>query len=45
MPKPAMSSLPDDPARPKLHQALANTMLVSCVSETYATTYWRRRGT
>ena len=24
--------------RPKLHQALANTMLVSCVSETYATT-------
>lgn len=38
MPKPAMSSLPDDPSRPKLHQALANTMLVSCVSETYATT-------
>jgi hypothetical protein len=38
MPKPAMSSLPDDPERPKLHQALANTMLVSCVSETYATT-------
>jgi len=38
MPKPAMSSLPDDPTRPKLHQALANTMLVSCVSETYATT-------
>ncbi|MEO8707046.1 MAG: ferritin-like domain-containing protein [Kofleriaceae bacterium] len=38
MPVPAMSSLPDDPARPKLHQALANTMLVSCVSETYATT-------
>jgi hypothetical protein len=38
MPKPAMSSLPDDPDRPKLHQALANTMLVSCVSETYATT-------
>ncbi len=37
-PKPAMSSLPDDPDRPKLHQALANTMLVSCVSETYATT-------
>ncbi len=33
-----MSSLPDDPKRPKLHQALANTMLVSCVSETYATT-------
>ena len=38
LPKPAMSSLPDDPSRPKLHQALANTMLVSCVSETYATT-------
>jgi len=38
MPPAAMSSLPDDPERPKLHQALANTMLVSCVSETYATT-------
>jgi hypothetical protein len=38
LPPPSMSSLPDDPDRPKLHQALANTMLVSCVSETYATT-------
>jgi hypothetical protein len=38
LPPPAMSSLPDDPSREKLHQALANTMLVSCVSETYATT-------
>jgi hypothetical protein len=38
MPPPGMSSLPDDPERPKLHQALANTLLVSCVSETYATT-------
>lgn len=38
LPRPGMSSLPDDPKRPKLHQALANTMLVSCVSETYATT-------
>lgn len=38
LPVPKMSSLPDDPKRPKLHQALANTMLVSCVSETYATT-------
>ncbi|MCX5743658.1 MAG: ferritin-like domain-containing protein [Proteobacteria bacterium] len=38
LPPPGMSSLPDDPSRPKLHQALANTMLVSCVSETYATT-------
>jgi hypothetical protein len=38
MPVVKMSSLPDDPKRPKLHQALANTMLVSCVSETYATT-------
>lgn len=38
MPPPGMSSLPDDPTRPRLHQALANTMLVSCVSETYATT-------
>jgi hypothetical protein len=37
-PPPAMSRLPDAPGRPKLHQALANTMLVSCVSETYATT-------
>ncbi len=33
-----MSSLPDDPKQPKLHQAVANTILVSCVSETYATT-------
>jgi hypothetical protein len=38
LPPPGMSSLPDDPKRPKLHQALANAMLVSCVSETYATT-------
>lgn len=38
MPPPGMSSLPDEPGRNKLHQALANTMLVSCVSETYATT-------
>ena len=38
LPPPGMSMLPDDPKRPKLHQALANTMLVSCVSETYATT-------
>jgi hypothetical protein len=38
IPPPSMSSLPDDKTRPKLHQALANTMLVSCVSETYATT-------
>jgi hypothetical protein len=38
LPPPGMSSLPDDPKRPRLHQALANTMLVSCVSETYATT-------
>jgi len=38
LPPPGMSSLPDDPKRPKLHQALANTMLVACVSETYATT-------
>ena len=38
LPPAGMSSLPDDPKRPKLHQALANTMLVSCVSETYATT-------
>ena len=38
LPPAGMSSLPDDPGRPKLHQALANTMLVSCVSETYATT-------
>ncbi len=38
LPVPGMSRLPDDPKRPKLHQALANTMLVCCVSETYATT-------
>jgi hypothetical protein len=38
LPPPGMSYLPDDPEAPKLHQALANTMLVSCVSETYATT-------
>jgi hypothetical protein len=38
MPPAGMSSLPDDPAQPKLHQAAANTLLVSCVSETYATT-------
>ncbi len=38
LPIAGMSSLPDDKTRPKLHQALANTMLVSCVSETYATT-------
>jgi hypothetical protein len=38
LPPPGMSALPDDPERPRLHQALANTMLVSCVSETYATT-------
>src|SRR5215470_3732845 len=37
LPTYGMSSLPDDPEVPKLHQALANTMLVSCVSETYAT--------
>jgi hypothetical protein len=38
LPPPGMSYLPDDPEAEKLHQALANTMLVSCVSETYATT-------
>ncbi|MEZ4366913.1 MAG: ferritin-like domain-containing protein [Kofleriaceae bacterium] len=38
LPPPGMSSLPHDRNRPKLLQALANTMLVSCVSETYATT-------
>src|ERR1700753_1860587 len=37
LPPPGMSQLPDDPSRPKLHQALAHTMLVSCVSEAYAT--------
>src|SRR5688500_17227898 len=38
LPPPGMSYLPDDPEAPKLHQALANTMLVSYISETYATT-------
>jgi hypothetical protein len=37
-PPAGMSSLPDTPDRPKLEQAAANTLLVSCVSETYATT-------
>ncbi len=37
-PPSGMSSLPDEPTRPRLHQAVANTLLVSCVSETYATT-------
>jgi hypothetical protein len=37
LPPPGMSNLPDDPERPKLHQALANALLVSCVAETYAT--------
>ena len=32
-----LSDLPDDPKRPKRHQALANALLVSCVAETYAT--------
>jgi len=38
MPPAGMSNLPDDKSRPKLEQAVANTLLVSCVSETYATT-------
>ena len=38
VPPAGMSSLPDDPKRARLHQAVANTILVSCVSETYATT-------
>jgi hypothetical protein len=37
-PPAGMSNLPDDRKAPKLHQAAANTLLVSCVSETYATT-------
>lgn len=37
-PPAGMSSLPDDRNTPKLCQAVANTVLVSCVSETYATT-------
>jgi hypothetical protein len=37
-PPAGMSNLPDDRKMPKLHQAAANTLLVSCVSETYATT-------
>ncbi len=37
-PPPGMSTLPDDKTRPKLHQAIANAILVSCVAETYATT-------
>lgn len=38
LPIPGMSNLPNDTTVPKLHQALANTLLVSCISETYATT-------
>jgi hypothetical protein len=38
LPKQGLSDLPDDPARPKRLQALANALLVSCVAETYATT-------
>ena len=38
LPPPGMSNLPDDPKRPRMEQALANAILVSCVSETYATT-------
>jgi hypothetical protein len=37
-PPSGMSNLPDKPGTDKLHQAAANTLLVSCVSETYATT-------
>ncbi len=37
-PPPGMSRLPYDKAQSKLAQAVANTVLVSCVSETYATT-------
>jgi hypothetical protein len=36
-PEGGLSDLPDDPARPKRQQALANALLVSCVAETYAT--------
>lgn len=38
LPPSGMSNLPDAPERPKLEQAVANTLLVSCVAETYATT-------
>jgi hypothetical protein len=37
-PPSGMSNLPDKPGADKLQQAAANTLLVSCVSETYATT-------
>lgn len=37
-PPPGMSRLPEDKTQTKLAQAVANTLLVSCVSETYATT-------
>lgn len=33
-----MSTLPDDPKKSRRAQAIANTLLVSCASETYATT-------
>ncbi len=36
-PEGGLSDLPDEPARPKREQALANALLVSCVAETYAT--------
>jgi hypothetical protein len=37
-PPAGLSNLPHEKGRPRLHQAVANTLLVSCVSETYATT-------
>lgn len=37
LPEGGLSDLPDEPARPKREQALANALLVSCVAETYAT--------
>jgi len=36
-PPSGMSDLPDDPARPRREQAVANALLVSCVAETVAT--------
>lgn len=37
-PDPDLSGLPNDPALPKLHQAVTNSMLINCVVETFACT-------
>jgi len=38
VPTPVMSNLPNVPERPRLQQAAANVLLISCVAETYGLT-------